>query len=84
MRRAASALAPDGTLIVVAHDRSNMEHGWGGPQDPSVLYRADEVIADLGDGLVFERAEVVRRQVDVPDGEKTALDLLVRARRATR
>lgn len=81
MRRAASALASGGALLVVAHDRSNIEYGWGGPQDPSVLYDTDDLVADLGDGLVFERAEVVRRPVESPDGERTALDLLVRARR---
>ncbi len=81
MRRAAAALAPGGYVLVVAHDRSNVEHGWGGPQDPSVLYGADDVVRDLGDGLVVERAEVVRRPVETPDGEETALDLLVRARR---
>lgn len=82
MRRAASALALGGSLLVVAHDESNIEHGWGGPQDPSVLYGADDLVADLADGLVFDRAEVVRRPVEHADGEKTALDLLVRARRA--
>ena len=82
MRRAASALVSGGVLLVVAHDSSNIEHGWGGPQDPSVLYDAGDVTADLGDGLEFERAEVVRRPVEHPDGEKVALDLLVRARRA--
>ena len=82
MRRAAAALAPGGCLLVVAHDASNIEHGWGGPQDPAVLYGADDVAADLGDGIELERAEIVHRPVEHPEGEKTALDLLVRARRA--
>lgn len=82
MRRAASALASGGTLLVVAHDSSNLEHGWGGPQDPAVLYAAEDLAADLGDDLVIERAEVVHRPVEASDGEKTALDLLFRARRA--
>jgi hypothetical protein len=80
LRRAAVALAPGGSLVVVAHDRSNIEHGWGGPQDPSVLYGADDVVADLGGGLVIERAGIVERPVEQADGEKIALDLLVRAR----
>ncbi len=34
----------------------------GGPQDPAVLYTADDVVADL-DGLQVERAERVERPV---------------------
>jgi len=79
--RAAAALAPGGVLLVVAHDSSNLEHGWGGPQDLAVLYTASDVTADLdGEGLEIERAETVGRLVETPDGEETALDLLVRAR----
>jgi SAM-dependent methyltransferase len=82
LRRAAAAVAPDGLLLVVAHDLSNIEHGFGGPQEPSVLYSADDVVADLEpEGLEIERAEVVRRPVETAEGEKHALDLLVRARR---
>jgi SAM-dependent methyltransferase len=81
-RAAAEAVAPGGTLLVVAHDRSNLEHGHGGPQDPSVLYTPEEVAADLdGSGLEVERAEVVVRPVETPDGVRDALDLLVRASR---
>jgi hypothetical protein len=40
------------------------------------------VTGDLdGTGLEIERAELVRRPVETPDGERTALDALVRARR---
>ena len=76
LRRAVAAVAPGGTLLVVAHDRSNLEHGHGGPQDPSVLATPEEVAGDL-DGLEVERAEVVERR----DGDLVALDLLVRAHR---
>jgi SAM-dependent methyltransferase len=83
LRRAAAALAPGGVLLVVAHDSSNLEHGWGGPQDPSVLYSGADVSDDLAyAGVEIERADVVERPVDAPDGEKIALDLLVRARAA--
>ncbi len=75
-RAAAAAVAPGGTLLVVAHDRSNLEHGHGGPQDPRVLATPEEVAGDL-DGLEVERAGVVERR----DGDLVALDLLVRARR---
>lgn len=80
--RAAAAVAPGGTLLVVAHDGSNLEHGWGGPQDPAVLYGSADVANDVEPaGLELERSEVVSRPVDTPGGEQTALDLLVRARR---
>ena len=64
VRRAATAVAPGGTFLLVAHDSSNLEHGHGGPQDPRVLYTAEDVVADLaGSGLEIERAEAVERPV---------------------
>jgi len=82
LRQAAAAVAPGGLLLVVAHDSSNLEHGWGGPQNPSVLYSPADVTADVEpEGLEIERAAVVERPVVTDDGERTALDLLVRARR---
>jgi SAM-dependent methyltransferase len=67
-RYAAAALAPGGRLIVLAHDRSNLTDGVGGPQDPTLLPTPDEVVADLDDtGLRIERAEVIDRVVPVPD-----------------
>ncbi len=78
LRSAASAVAPGGTLLLVGHDASNLEHGHGGPQDPSVLYTAADVAADIeGSGLEIERGEVVERPVETA----VALDVLVRARR---
>jgi SAM-dependent methyltransferase len=76
LRSAASAVAPGGTFLLVGHDASNLEHGHGGPQDPSVLYTAEDVVGDL-DGLEIERAEVVERPVETA----VALDVLVRATR---
>lgn len=80
LRAAADAVAPGGTFLVVAHDSSNLEHGHGGPQDPAVLYTPADVVADIdGTGLDAERAERVERPVQTPDGERVALDALVRA-----
>ncbi|MFI9331392.1 class I SAM-dependent methyltransferase [Kitasatospora sp. NPDC052868] len=64
LRRAAAALAPGGTLLVVGHDSTNLTEGVGGPQDPRVLFTPEDVLADLADtGLHTVRAERVRRPV---------------------
>ena len=85
---AAAGVAPGGTLLVVAHDRTNLERGYGGPQDPDVLYDVDETVAALVDagagGLEPVVATVVGRLVPPKsddDGEHVALDTLVVARR---
>jgi len=79
-RAAAAAVAPGGTLLVVGHDRDNIARGHGGPQDPDRLYTPTEVTAELG-GLGIRRAEQVLRPVQTPEGERTAIDTLVRAER---
>lgn len=81
LRRAAAAVAPGGTFLVVSHDRENLEHGYGGPQHPEVLTSPEQVVAALGDGFTVERAEVAERHVQTDDGERVALDTLVVARR---
>jgi SAM-dependent methyltransferase len=75
---AASAVAPGGALLVLGHDLSNIEHGYGGPQDPSILFAPDEVAQELP-GLEIQRAERVMRSVDTDDGEVEAIDAFVRA-----
>jgi SAM-dependent methyltransferase len=77
---AAGAVAEGGTFLLVGHDSSNLAGGYGGPSDPSVLYTAEDVVARLP-GLEIERAAVVERPVETPDGVRIALDVLVRARR---
>lgn len=85
LRRAAASLGSGGTLLVVAHDSSNLVEGTGGPQDPDVLYTAPDVLEDLRDvDLEVLRAERVARTVPTPDehgSEGTAWDVLVRVRR---
>ena len=77
---AASLVAPGGTLVLVAHALSNLERGYGGPQDPDVLATLDEVIEALTDAaLAVVRGEEVTRTVETDDGEREAIDLLVRA-----
>jgi SAM-dependent methyltransferase len=77
---AATWLTPGGTLFVIAHDRSNVEGGYGGPPSAEVCYTVDATVAALG-ALEVTTAEVAERHVDTADGPKTALDTLVIARR---
>ena len=53
--------------------------GAGRPTLPC-LYGPEDVVADL-DGLETVKAERVRRPVPTDDGEKIAIDVLVRATR---
>ena len=83
VRRAWEALAPGGTFLLVAHDSTNLAEGTGGPQDASVLYTAEDVLADLGAGAAeVVAAERVARRVSTDDGhggsvDRTAWDALV-------
>jgi hypothetical protein len=88
VRGAFTMLRPGGTLLLVAHDSTNLTEGTGGPQDPTVLMTAGDVLADLEayDADVL-RAERVAREVRSADpahhehgGEerRTAWDCLVR------
>ena len=79
--RAAAAVAPRGTLLVVAHDRSNLDRGYGGPSTADVLYTAEDVVQRL-DGFEIVRAGDVERPVATPDGPRLAIDCLVRAQRS--
>lgn len=80
LRRAAAALAPGGALLVVGHDRDNIAHGHGGPQDPELLHTAEEIVAQLP-GLTVHRAGSARRPVQTDQGERVAIDTVVRAQR---
>jgi SAM-dependent methyltransferase len=92
LRRCAAAVAPGGVLVVVGHDRDNIEHGVGGPQDPDVLSTPEEQAARfVEEGLEIVRAERVRRTVTVEPGHgavdgdhvRDAIDHVVVARRPT-
>jgi len=85
VRVAFDALAPGGTLLVVAHDSTNLTEGTGGPTDPAVLYTAEDVLADLeGRDVEVRVAECVERVVvasthkHAGDAGAVALDCLVR------
>lgn len=84
VRGAATMLRPGGTLLLVAHDSTNLTEGTGGPQDPAVLMTAEDVLADLaGIDVEVVRAERVAREVTPAEehrGEerRRAWDCLVR------
>ena len=84
LRAAFGSLRPGGTLLLVAHDSTNLTEGTGGPSDPSVLFTAEEVLADLdGERFEVQRAERVPRLVQPDEAHRgaparTAYDVLVR------
>ena len=78
MAHAQDALADGGTLLVVGHDTANPTEGFGGPQDPSVLFTPEQEASDLAQ-LRIVRADHVRRDVDTDRGRRVAIDALVRA-----
>lgn len=81
------ALVPGGTLLLVAHDSSNLAEGTGGPRDPAVLMTAEDVLGDLADRPhEVVRAERAARTVEPGHGgeaERTAWDCVVQVRRAS-
>ena len=76
--RAARAIAPGGTFLLIAHDRTNLQHGYAGPRDPAVLTTVDDVVARL-EGLSITQAEPFERTVTTDEGDHTAIDCIVRA-----
>lgn len=81
LQRATDAVAPGGRFVLVSHDLSNLDGGYGGPKHPAVLTTPSQVEAAIGDRLQVERSETVERVVQTPDGDRVALDTVVVARR---
>jgi SAM-dependent methyltransferase len=74
LRAAAGAVAPGGSLLLVAHDARNLVDGTGGPPYPEVLWTPAEAVLP---GFEVRRAETAPRAV----GELTAWDTVVHLRR---
>lgn len=79
INRMAAWLTPGGELFMIGHDRSNLEHGVGGPPLPDVLWDVDRIVSWLA-GLEIIEAGVVKREVEGED--RPARDALIRARAA--
>ena len=78
----AAGVAPGGTFLVIAHDLTNLENGYGGPQSADVLFTPDDVVRDVADsGLDVVVAKRVERLVETADGERKAIDVIVRLQR---
>lgn len=79
------AAVPGGRVIVIAHALSNLTAGWGGPQDPAVLYDPEDVVTTVGNlagpPVDVELAELRTRHVVKDDEEHDALDTVVVLRR---
>jgi SAM-dependent methyltransferase len=73
--QAAERLSPGGTLLVLGHDTINLTEGFGGPQDPAILFTPDDLMRDLADvgDIQISVADRVRR----PTEGRDAIDALV-------
>ena len=80
-RKVIEALAPGGTVFLIAHHKDNIEHGIGGPQRPEVLFDEAELAADFA-GLEILRNGKVHRNVERNDVRGTAIDVLMIATRS--
>jgi SAM-dependent methyltransferase len=79
VRRVSGWLEPGGELFLIGHDVSNIDQGWGGPQDPGILWDALEIVRWL-EGMAIVESLVVRRPVETDEGRRYARDALIRAR----
>ena len=75
LNRAAGMLSPGGTVLILGHDTTNLTDGYGGPQDPSILFTPQDVVADLysAAGIRIQFADRVLRRTEGRD----AIDALV-------
>lgn len=81
LHRVVHLLSPGGTLLVLGHDTLNLTEGYGGPQDPSILFTPEDITTDLGvdSGMDIHIAHRVTR----PTEGRNAIDALVVATKHT-
>ena len=75
-QRAVHAVAPGGTVVLIAHHTDNIVGGFGGPDRPDVLCTPADLARDFA-AFDIQRNEAVLRAVTTPDGQQTAIDLLM-------
>lgn len=80
VHEAVNHLRVGGTFFGVFHARENRDSGFGGPQDPAILPTVDELLAIAAkEGLTVITAENKERAVLTPEGERTAIDVVILA-----
>ena len=79
---AVDALAPGGTLFLVAHHADNLEHGVGGPQIAEVLYTEADLATDFASLEIVTLQRVLRPATTADGVPGEAIDVLVVARRS--
>ncbi|WP_051478670.1 class I SAM-dependent methyltransferase [Arthrobacter sp. H5] len=81
-RNIIAAVAPGGTLLVVAHDPSDMESGAHRPHHPDLFYTAEDIAGSLGTEWEIVAAQTRPRAAkDREGGAVTIKDSVLRARR---
>jgi 2-polyprenyl-3-methyl-5-hydroxy-6-metoxy-1,4-benzoquinol methylase len=82
-QRLAAAVAPGGTLLIVAHHPSDLGTSVPRPQEPSLFYTAEQAAQPLGhDGWDIVTAEARPRLTrDPEDRDVTIHDTVLRARK---
>lgn len=73
---AVELLTPEGVLLVLGHDTLNLTEGYGGEQDPALLFTPNDIVDELaaaGDDIRVRIADRVYR----PTEERDAIDALV-------
>ncbi len=85
IRKIASAVAPGGTLLVVAHHPSDLQTAVRRPPMPELFYTADDVVASLEPRRWTIVASEARSRTarDAAGADATVHDALVNARRIT-
>ncbi|MEV6770618.1 class I SAM-dependent methyltransferase [Nocardia sp. NPDC051030] len=74
--RSAGMLSWEGTLLIIGNDSLNLTEGYGGEQDPALLFTPDDLVGDLAP--VSGELEVrIADRVHRPTEERDAIDALL-------
>ncbi|NNH74388.1 class I SAM-dependent methyltransferase [Nocardia uniformis] len=73
---AVDMLTPEGVLVVLGNDTVNLTEGYGGEQDPALLFTPGDIVDELGAAGDRIRVRIADR-VHRPTEERDAIDALV-------